>query len=289
MVYQLANGEQLKLVRKRLLPRRLKLKLGVLLKTVPDTETKIKLTGDMTGIDPQGVKFVINPFDEYAVEEALQIKEQLKDGSTVTVVSLGTDRSVETLRTALAMGADDAIHINDPAFEGGDALATARVLAAVLKPLAFDLILCGKQGIDYDASQTPGAVAELLGIPQVFVAVDIELDAGAGTLVVKRRIEGGDEIVQVTLPAVVSCEKGLNEPRYASLPGIMKAKKKEIKKAALAETGLAADAVGAAGSRTKIVRYFPLPERPECSMLSGEPAEMAAELVRALREDAKII
>lgn len=265
------------------------MKLGVLLKTVPDTETKIKLTGDQTGIDPQGVKYVMNPFDEYAVEEALQIRDRLKDGSTVTVFSLGSDRSVETLRTALAMGADDAVHISDPAFEGGDALATARVLAAVIRPLEFDLILCGKQGIDYDASQTPGAVAELLGIPQVCVAVDIELDAGAGTLVVKRRVEGGDEVVEVTLPAVVTCEKGLNDPRYASLPGIMKAKKKEIKQVTLADTGLEADAVGAAGSRTKIVRYHPLPDRPECKMLAGEPAEMAAELARALREDAKVI
>lgn len=243
----------------------------------------------MTEVDPQGIKFVMNPFDEYAVEEALQIKEKLQDGSTVTVISLGPDRSVETLRTALAMGADDAIHISDPAFEGGDAIATARVLTAVVKPLAFDLILCGKQGIDYDASQTPGAVAGMLGIPQISVAVDVELDAGARTLVVKRRIEGGDEVVHVTLPAVVTCEKGLNEPRYASLPGIMKAKKKEIQKITLADTGLAADTVGSAGSRTKIVRYFPLPERPECTMLPGEPAEMAAELCRALREDAKII
>jgi electron transfer flavoprotein beta subunit len=273
----------------RLLRRRLKLKLGVLLKTVPDTETKIKLTGDMTAIEPQGVKFVMNPFDEYAVEEALKIKESLKDGSTVTILSLGPARSVETLRTALAMGADDAIHITDPAFELGDAIASARVLAAVLKPLSFDLILCGKQGIDYDACQTPVAVAEFLGIPQVCVAVNIELDAGAKKLVVKRRIEGGDEVVDVSLPAVITCEKGLNEPRYASLPGIMKAKKKEIKKISLADTGLAGDAVGAAGSRTKIVRYHPLPERPECRMLEGEPAGMAAELVRALREDSKVI
>jgi electron transfer flavoprotein beta subunit len=265
------------------------LKLGVLIKTVPDTETKIKLTGDMTGIDPQGIKFVMNPFDEYAVEEALRIKEKLQDGSTVTAIGLGPDRSVETLRTALAMGVDEAVHVSDPAFEGGDAIAAARVLAAVIKPLSFDLILCGKQGIDYDAAQTPAAVAELLGIPQVCVVVNLELDAAKGSLVARRRIEGGDEIVDVTLPAVVTCEKGLNEPRYASLPGIMKAKKKEIRKLALADTGFPAGDVGAAGSKTKIVRYQPLPERPACTMISGEAGEAAAALVRALREEAKII
>lgn len=265
------------------------MKLGVLIKTVPDTETKIKLTADMTGIDPQGIKFVINPFDEYAVEEALRIREKLKDGTTVTVIALGPDRSVETLRTALAMGADEAIHVSDPAFEGGDAIAAARVLAAVARPLSFDLIFCGKQGIDYDAAQTPAAVAEFLGMPQVCVVVNLELDAGSRTLVARRRIEGGDEIVELKLPAVITCEKGLNEPRYASLPGIMKAKKKEIKRAALADTGLAANDVGMPGSRTKIVRYHALPDRPACTMLSGEPGEAAAALVRALREDAKVI
>lgn len=265
------------------------MKLGVLIKTVPDTETKIKLTGDRGGIDPQGVKFVMNPFDEYAVEEALKIREKLKDGSTVTVVSLGPERSIETLRTALAMGADEAIHVSDPAFDGGDAVAAARVLAGVIRPLSFDLIFCGKQGIDYDAAQTPAAVAAFLGMPQVCVVVNLELDAERRTLVARRRIEGGDEIVEASLPAVVTCEKGLNEPRYASLPGIMKAKKKEIKKAGLAESGLTATEVGTAGARTKIVRYHPLPERPACRMLSGEPGEMAAALVRALREDAKVV
>jgi electron transfer flavoprotein beta subunit len=271
------------------LPRRFKLKLGVLIKTVPDTETKIKLTKDMTGIETQDVKFVMSTFDEYAVEEALQIKEKLQDDSTVTVISLGMDRSTETLRTALAMGADDAIHISDPAFANGDALANARVLAKVIAPLSFDLIFCGKQGIDFDSAQTPSAVAECLGMAQASVVVGLELDAAGKTLVARRAIEGGEEVVDVQLPAVITCEKGLNEPRYASLPGIMKAKKKEIKKFGLGDVDLKAEEVGAAGSRTKVIRYSPLPERPECKMLSGEPNEIAAELVRALREDAKII
>jgi len=265
------------------------LKLGVLVKNVPDTEAKIKLKGDMSDIETQGIKFVMNPYDEYAVEEALKIKEKTGAGSSVTVISMGPDRAVETLRTALAMGADEAIHVSDPAFEGGDALTNAKVLAKVVGPMGFDLILGGKQGIDFDRAQTLGALAEYLGYAQAFIIVELEFGAEEGTLVLKRRVEGGDEIVEVKLPAVVSCEKGLNEPRYASLPGIMKAKKKEIKKITLGEVGMTAEEVGAAGSFTKVIRYFPLPERPPCKMLSGEPSEVAQQLVRELRETSKVI
>jgi electron transfer flavoprotein beta subunit len=265
-----------------------KLKIGVLVKNVPDTETKIKLTADKSGIETQGIKWVMNPFDEFAVEEGLLVRERLKDDTTVTVVSLGPDRVVESLRTALAMGADEAIHVWDDALDGADALTNGKVLAKVLEPLGFDLILGGKQGIDYDSAQTCVAVAEHLGMAQVMVAVAIEYKDD-NTLRVRRRIEGGDEIIDVKLPAVITCEKGLNEPRYASLPGIMKAKKKEIKKIALADLGFSADDVGAAGSATKIVGFAPLPERPPVKMLQGEPAEVAKELVRALREDAKVV
>jgi electron transfer flavoprotein beta subunit len=265
------------------------LKLGVLVKNVPDTEAKIKLKSDMSDVETQGIKFVMNPYDEYAVEEALKIKEKFGGDSTVTVICMGPDRVVETLRTALAMGADDAIHISDPAFEGGDALANAKVLAKVMEPMEFDLILGGKQGIDFDRAQTLGALAEYLRFAQAFIAVEMEFTADEGVLKLTRRVEGGDEIIEVKLPAVISCEKGLNEPRYASLPGIMKAKKKEIKKIALGDTGMNAEEVGAAGSFTKVVRYHPLPDRPPCQMLEGESAEVAQQLVRALREDAKVI
>jgi electron transfer flavoprotein beta subunit len=265
------------------------LKIGVLVKNVPDTEARIKLTSDQSGIETQGIKYVMNPFDEFAVEEALQIREKLQDGTTVTVLSLGPERVVETLRTALAMGADDAVHVWDPAFDGGDPLANAKVLAKVMEPMAFDLILGGKQAIDYDAAQTCAAVAEHLGISQALVVVGLELGDDKSSLEARRRVEGGDEVVSVKLPAVISCEKGLNEPRYASLPGIMKAKKKEVKKVTLAEVGLPAGEVGAAGSATKVERYAPLEERPECRMIEGEAADAAAELVRALRNDAKAV
>ncbi len=265
------------------------MKLGVLVKNVPDTEAKIKISPDNKGIDTQGVKFVMNPYDEYAVEEALRIREQFPDGTTVTVISLGPDRVVETLRTALAMGADDAIHISDPAFDGGDSQANSKIIAKAIGPMSFDLIFGGKQGIDFDAAQTCAALAEHLNYAQALVAVELEFAEADGKLIIKRRIEGGDEVVDVKTPAVITCEKGLNEPRYASLPGIMKAKKKEIKNIALSDVDVASEEIGEAGSRTKVVRYYPLPERPSCRMLSGEPADMAKELTRALREDAKVV
>jgi electron transfer flavoprotein beta subunit len=265
------------------------LKLVALIKNVPDTEAKIKIGADGSSIDTQGVKFVMNPYDEYAVEQALLIKEALKDDSTVTVISLGPERVVESLRTALAMGADEAIHLDDPAFEGGDSQANARALAAVLETLSPDLIFCGKQGIDYDAAQTSVAIAEFLGIPQALIAVEFSLSDDKTKATVRRGVEGGDEIVELSLPALVSCEKGLNEPRYASLPGIMKAKKKEIKKIKLADVGLEAGQVGAAGAQSRILEFRPLPERPPVKMVEGEVDGQAKELVRLLREEAKVV
>lgn len=263
------------------------MKIVVLVKSVPDTESKIKITGDGSGIDAAGIKFVMNPYDEFAVEEGIRIRDRLKDGTTVVAVSLGPDRVVEVLRTALAMGADDAIHVSDPAFEGGDAGANARVLAEVIRPLGADLVLGGKQGIDDDAAQTVAAVAELLGIGQALIVTELTVEGGKATA--KRRVEGGDELVELTLPAAITCEKGLNEPRYASLPGIMKAKKKEIRKVGLADVGLEAGQVGAAGSRTRLVKYHALPERPPVKMIPGDAAAQAKELVRLLREEAKVI
>jgi electron transfer flavoprotein beta subunit len=265
------------------------LKLVALLKNVPDTEAKIKINADGSDIDSQGVKYVMNPYDEYAVEQALLIKEALKDDTTVTVISLGPDRVVESLRTALAMGADEAIHVNDPAFEGGDSQANARVLAETLKTIGPDLVFCGKQGIDFDAAQTPAAVAEYLGFSQALIAVGFELGEDKQTATVTRRVEGGDEILDITLPAVVSCEKGLNDPRYASLPGIMKAKKIEIKTVALADLGLAAEQLGAAGAKSVVTGFQPLPERASVKMIAGEADDQAKELVKLLREEAKVV
>jgi len=265
------------------------LKIVVLTKSVPDTESKIKIGPDGSSIETQGLKFVMNPYDEYAVEEAIRIRERVKGDTSVVVISLGPDRVVEVLRTALAMGADDAIHVSDPAFENGDAFANARVLAEVIRPMGADLILGGKQGIDDDNAQTCAAIAEYLDVPQALIVTELTTSDDGKKATARRRIEGGEEIVELSLPAVVTCEKGLNEPRYASLPGIMKAKKKEIKKVTAADLSLKPEQAGAAASRSKRIRYHALPDRPPVKMIQGDAASQAKELARLLHEEAKVI
>jgi len=186
------------------------------------------------------------------------------------------------------MGMDRGVHCSDPAFAGSDALATAKVLAAVIKKENPDLVLCGRQAIDFDQTQVPAFVAEILGLPQVFMVAKLEVKDKK--VVCNRRIEGGEEIVEASLPAVLTCDKGLNEPRYASLPGIMKAKKKEIKKFSLADSGLGADQVGAGGAKLKVAGYLPLPDRPPGKVFKGEEtADMVKKVVRLLRDEAKVI
>jgi len=260
----------------------------VCMKQVPDTETKIQINAQGSGIVAEGIKYVMNPYDEFAVEEALRIKE--KFGGTVTIVSMGPARATEAIRTALAMGADKGVHLNDPAFEGADSYATAKALAAAIKPLPCNIILCGKQAVDNDNAQVYAAVAEMLGMPHVSVVTKLEIAADGKSATAEREVEGGaKEVVQASLPVLVAAQKGLNEPRYASLPGIMKAKKKPIDVVDLAKSGLAAGDVGAAGSKLKPVKYSLPPEREAGKVLEGEPEELAAKLVKLLREEAKAI
>jgi len=263
-------------------------KIVTLVKQVPDTETKIKLLADASGIDEEGIKWVMNPYDEYAVEEALKIKEKLGEGEVV-VLCLGPDRALETIRTALAMGADRAIHLSEDAFSGGDALSVAKALAAALKKEEFDLVICGKQAVDDDWSSVPSMVAQTLGIPQVNVVSQLEV--AEGKIKAWRDIEGGaKEIVEASLPALVSATKGLNEPRYASLPGIMKAKRKEVKVWGIADLELSADEVGASGAKVKITNWSLPPERQAGVVISdGEPADKVHELIKWMKETAKII
>jgi len=258
------------------------------MKQVPDTETKIKIAPDGTGIDTEGIKYVMNPFDEFAVEEALKIKE--KFGGSVTIVCMGPDRSTEAIRTALAMGADKGVHLNDPAFEGSDSLATAKLLAKAIGTLEYDLVLCGKQAVDEDNAQIYAALAELLNIPHISVVTKVDIGEDGKSAVAQREIEGGaKEIYETSLPAVIAAQKGLNEPRYASLPGIMKAKKKPIDTLDLAATGFGDDEVGAAGSKVKYSDYTLPPERVAGKVLEGEIEEVTPDLVRLLREEAKVI
>jgi len=257
------------------------------MKQVPDTETLIKVKPDGSGIVTDDIKYVMNPYCEFAVEESLRIKE--KFGGQSILVTMGPARAVEALRTGLAMGADRSIHLNDPAFEGGDGFATAKALAEVIKKEPFDLILCGKQAVDDDLAQVGPSLAELLNLPHVTLITKLEISADQKKAKVEREVEGGKEVIEVNLPAVFTCQKGLNEPRYASLPGIMKAKKKEVKPVNLAASGLPPDQVGAAGSKTKILKYSPPPSRPPGKIISGEVREAAQKLVKLLREEAKVI
>jgi electron transfer flavoprotein beta subunit len=265
------------------------MKIGVLVKQVPDTESKIRIGPDSTGIVREGIKFVLNPYDEYAVEQALQIQAALADGTTVTVVSLGPAAAAETIRTALAMGADRGVHLRDDLFEAQDAVATARALAAALQPEGFELLFAGKMAIDDNASVVPVAVAELLGIPCVNAIHAFELDAATKRVTVRRRVDAGEEVIECTLPALFTCEKGLNEPRYASLTGIMKAKKKPIEEKNAAAIGLGADRVGVAASGTRRTQLMPLAERSGCKFVDGEPREQAQKLVQLLRNEAKVV
>ena len=258
------------------------MKIIVCVKQVPDTETRIRIGADGKSIAENDVNWVVSPYDEFAIEEALRIKEA--KGGEVILVSLGPDRVQSALRNGLAMGADSAIHLTDPLFEGLDTLATAWVLAAALKPLAADLILAGQQGVGGDNSQIPGLVAEILDLPQVTMAVKIELGEAKAT--VRREIEGAVETWETTLPAVISAQKGLNEPRYASLKGIMAAKKKTITTQDAAALGLTADNIK---PKTRVTALELPPTRQAVKMVTGDPDTQVKELLRLLHEEAKVL
>jgi electron transfer flavoprotein beta subunit len=259
------------------------MKIFVCIKQVPDTETKIKLRADVGGIDPTGVKWVINPYDEFAVEEALKMKEAGKC-SNVTVVSVGPKaRVVEALRTALAMGADDAIVVDSP--DDLDPSAISKALAGAIKAEGGELrfVFTGKLAIDDNAASVGQMLAEHLGRPHATVVSRLE---GSDTkALAERETEGGTrEVFELSLPAVISANKGLNMPRYASLPGIMKAKKKPIKELTL-------DSVGVGAEDIRIRHHsFQLPhEKPSVKMVDGDAATQASSLARLLREEAKVL
>jgi len=260
----------------------------VCLKQVPDTESQIKIAPDGMSIATENIKWIINPYDEYAVEEALRLRE--KFGGEVTIIGVGPQRVTESIRTALAMGADKGILVDDPAITGSDSLGIARILAAVIKDLDYDIILCGKQGVDDDYGIVGSILAELLGIPQISVVLKVEVSEDASTVKAHREVEGGTLVIETPLPALITAQKGLNEPRYASLPGIMKAKKKPLDVKTIADLGLDASQVGEAGTKIKIMQITPPEEREAGKIVEGEtPQELAINLVRLLHEEAKII
>jgi electron transfer flavoprotein beta subunit len=258
------------------------MKIVVCIKQVPDTETRIRIAPDGRSIVELDINWIVSPYDEFAIEEALRIKEA--KGGEVILVSVGPDRVQSALRNGLAMGADSGVHVKDAALDGTDTFGTARALAAVLKPLAPDLVLMGQQGVGGDNSQVPGLTAEILDLPSVTMAVKVEVKDGS--VAVEREIEGAHETWESSLPAVVSAQKGLNEPRYASLKGIMAAKKKVIETKDLSALGLAPGDVAA---RTSIVALELPPPRAAVKMIEGDADTQVRELIRVLHEDAKVI
>jgi len=258
--------------------------IHVFVKRVPDTESKIRIDRDAKAVVEEGLSFIISPYDEYAMEEALRLREA--NGGTVRVFAAGREESLVILKKCLAMGADEAILIRDDAPESYDGLRTARILAAAVKSRypEFDLLLFGKQSVGVDNAQVPSMTAELLGLPQANVVTKLEISGPEG--VAYREIEGGTEKVAFSLPAVVSAQKGLNEPRYETLKGIMAAKKKVIPVIPVAELGLS-DAELASGIE---IAGIDIPAgRQAGRIIGGGPAEAAQELVRLLREEAKVI
>jgi electron transfer flavoprotein beta subunit len=259
------------------------MKILVLVKQVPDTATQVKIGANPKAIDTAGITWIVSPYDEFAVEEALRIKEK-RGQADVVAVTLGPDRAKEALRSCLAMGCDRAIHLNDPAWAEADTLATAKALAAVVKQESPELVLTGRQAIDDDMGAVPAQVAELLGWPCAYWIMEEAIDGDGKTARAGRQVEGGLEIFDVPLPAVLSAQKGLNEPRYPTLKGIMGAKKKEIKDVKAGDLGL-----GAETPQLSVVALEALPPRPPGRIIQGDVPTAVKELVRSLREDAKAI
>jgi electron transfer flavoprotein beta subunit len=251
--------------------------------SVPDTASVIKIGGDGKGIDESGIKWIVSPYDEYALEEALQITEA--QGGEVTVVTYGPDHAEAALRDCLARGAHQAVHIRGGEATLGDSLTIAKVLAAAIKDREYDLILCGFKGVGTDCGQVGQMLAELLDLPHA--ANVTELEVGDGSLTAGRDVEGGKEKVESPLPALLTCQKGLNEPRYAALKGIMAAKKKPVEKVEVSSLGI--DEGG--GGFYAVEKLELPPEKAAGTIIQGDDdaSAAAAELVKLLREEAKAI
>ncbi len=279
------------------------MKILVILSQTQDTEAKIKVSSSGDSVDTEGIKWIMNPYDEFAVEEAIQTKE--KHGGEVTIISVGPARVIESIRQGLAMGADNAVHINDDVFAESDSFAIAKVLAGEIKKLGeIDIIFTGMKIIDEESGQVGIQVAEELGIPHVsLVSKVMEINPDEKKAVCQKEIDGGHMVVEVSLPALITCPDAMNEPRYASLPGIMKAKKKPVTEVGvgdinLAEIGLSDGALGKNGARVNTVaikvpeieRKLHIIKGNDEPMVRGEEiAQSAEELVKLLREEAKVI
>ena len=250
------------------------MKILVLVKQVPDTEATIRISGDRKKIDEAGVKFIVNPYDEFAIEEALKLKES-GAATFIVAVSLGPDRVKEALRTAVAMGVDDVLHLKT-ADLGMDGLATAQLLSESIKEIGFDLLLMGKEAIDDGNMQVGPMLAELLDVPCLSVVTALQVNGAS--VVAEREGDGCAEVLEAQLPCMITCQKGLNEPRYPSIRGVMLAKKKEI-----------AEKIVQSANHTVSVESLSYPQARQAGMIVGEGAAAVPELVKKLREEAKVI
>jgi len=258
------------------------MKILVGIKQVPDTESKIKIGSDGRSLDESGVKWILSPYDEYALEQALLIREAGE--GEVVLVSAGPERA-QAIRQGLAMGADRAVLVKDDRYDRADGLTRAKALAAVARAENAELILLGKYGVGTDEGQTGPMLAELLGWPHVSAITKLEL--GGDGFTAEREIEGATEVQQGTFPAVLTCEKGLNEPRYPSLKGIMQAKKKPVDSKTPDELGL--DPAELEQPRLIWEAMELPPARSVGRLIEGQPEDAARELARLLREEAKVI
>ena len=250
---------------------------------VPDTESRIKVAADGRKVDETGLKFIVSPYDEFALEEAIRLKE--KSGGDVTVVTYGPDRAQQGLREALARGATKALHVKGDSSDA-DSLGVAKVLAAAIKTVPHDLVFLGKQGVGTDNALVGPMLAELLGYPQVNVVTHLEV--GDGKLTAHREIEGAEEVLEAPTPAVVTAQKGLNEPRYASLKGIMAAKKIAIDTKSVADLGL--DEADVLGQRVKVVKLeLPAEKSGGKKIDGGDAAAAAQEIIKYIRDEAKAL
>lgn len=253
----------------------------VCVKHVPETaEAELKIDQSGKAVDKAGLVFDINEWDDYALEEAVRIKEKL--GGTVTAITVGSEDSDGTLRKCLARGADKAIRLTDPKFAGSDAYVIAKILSSVIKTLHYDLILTGFQAGDDGYSMVGPVLAEMLGVPHVTMVKKIEL--GTGMAKVNRELEGGiEEVLEVKTPALFAVQTGINEPRYVSIMGIRKAMQKEIKVMTLADTGLSEADVGEAGSWIKIDKLYVPPVEKQAEFLKGTPDEVATKIAEIIK------
>lgn len=256
----------------------------VCVKRVPDTGARIEIEEEGPGIKKETVPWVLNPYDEFAVEEAIRVKERF--GANVTLITAGAEGGEEILKKGVAMGADDAVYIKDPSLEGMDGVEAAKVISLAIKDLPFDIIFCGKQAADGDGGVTGGALAVLLCIPLVSSVKRLEIFPEENRAEALREIEGGMEALECRLPALFTAQKGLNEPRYPTLQGIMRAKRCQVRYIDLCSLGIKGSAAGKGLKRERL--FYPPLERKGI-VLKGDIFQAARDTVKFLKEEVKVL